>query len=235
MSYLRAGAGLSARRAGPAPGRRGRHRLLHDADDPLSTRATCHSSPGRSPTVLVTSCWVACGAPRLVAAAARLANWRSWPGAAAGALSHCATSGRLRAARRQPLSSRHRGRRSGWPLEMVLRAERRMARRRMPRPYHPLRALQKVTGTVRGTLQPSGHGGPPSMTDPGGYQVAIMAKSPRPARSRPAVPPLTPAQAARLATAAILDTVAAGRSSQARRFTVVLDGLKARGCPSGSR
>ena len=63
------------------------------------------------------------------------------------------------------------------------------------------------------------------MTDPGGYQGAIMSKSPRPGTVKTRLcPPLTPAQAARLATAAILDTVAAGLSSQARRVTVVLDG-----------
>ena len=66
--------------------------------------------------------------------------------------------GPMRAARRQPLVDLGiEDRRSGWPLEMVLRAERagwRVAE--CPVPYHPRSGRSKVTGTVRGTLQAVG-------------------------------------------------------------------------------
>lgn len=66
--------------------------------------------------------------------------------------------GPMRAARRArllelPLEDR----RSGWPLEMVLRAHDAGWRiREVPVPYHPRRGRSKVTGTVRGTCQAVG-------------------------------------------------------------------------------
>jgi hypothetical protein len=61
----------------------------------------------------------------------------------------------MRAARRAPLLALGLAdRRSGWPLEMVLRASRagwRIAE--VPIPYAPRLGRSKVTGTVRGTVQ----------------------------------------------------------------------------------
>jgi glycosyltransferase involved in cell wall biosynthesis len=63
--------------------------------------------------------------------------------------------GPMRAARRVPLLGLGMAdRRSGWPLEMVLRAHRagwRIAER--PLPYRPRAGRSKVTGTLRGTWQ----------------------------------------------------------------------------------
>jgi hypothetical protein len=63
--------------------------------------------------------------------------------------------GPMRAARRVPLLGLGLAdRRSGWPLEMVLRA--RQAGWRIderPLPYRPRAGRSKVTGTVRGTVQ----------------------------------------------------------------------------------
>lgn len=62
--------------------------------------------------------------------------------------------GPLRAARRQALLDLHiDDRRSGWPLEMVLRAARADWRVHEVRaPYLPRTGRSKVTGTLRGTL-----------------------------------------------------------------------------------
>ncbi|WCO66220.1 glycosyltransferase family 2 protein [Iamia majanohamensis] len=61
--------------------------------------------------------------------------------------------GPLRAARREELLALGiEDRRSGWPLEMVLRAQRAGWRvEGVPVPYHPREGRSKVTGTVRGT------------------------------------------------------------------------------------
>lgn len=63
--------------------------------------------------------------------------------------------GPMRAARRRPLLELGiRDRRSGWPLEMVIRADAAnwtIAERGVP--YRERRGRSKVTGTVRGTLQ----------------------------------------------------------------------------------
>jgi len=66
--------------------------------------------------------------------------------------------GPMRAARRQPLLDLGLAdRRSGWPLEMVLRAYRAGWRiDETPVPYHPRTGRSKVTGTVRGTVQAVG-------------------------------------------------------------------------------
>ena len=61
----------------------------------------------------------------------------------------------MRAARRDGLLALGvRDRRSGWPLEQVLRAGAAHWRiREVPVPYRPRTGRSKVTGTVRGTLQ----------------------------------------------------------------------------------
>jgi hypothetical protein len=67
--------------------------------------------------------------------------------------------GPMRVARRQPLLALGvADRRSGWPLEMVLRAHVAGWRvEEVPVPYRPRRGgRSKVTGTLRGTLQAVG-------------------------------------------------------------------------------
>jgi glycosyltransferase involved in cell wall biosynthesis len=66
--------------------------------------------------------------------------------------------GPMRAARRKPLLDLGLAdRRSGWPLEMVLRAHGQGWRiDEVPVPYHPRTGRSKVTGTVRGTVQAVG-------------------------------------------------------------------------------
>lgn len=66
--------------------------------------------------------------------------------------------GPMRAARRQALLGLGLAdRRSGWPLEMVLRAHRAgWAVAETPVPYRPRTGRSKVTGTVRGTVQAAG-------------------------------------------------------------------------------
>jgi hypothetical protein len=61
----------------------------------------------------------------------------------------------MRAGRRQPLLDLQiRDRRSGWPLELVLRASAEGWRiTEAPVPYLPRVGRSKVTGTARGTLQ----------------------------------------------------------------------------------
>lgn len=66
--------------------------------------------------------------------------------------------GPMRAAHRQPLLDLGiTDRRSGWPLEMALRAGRASWHiTEIPVPYHPRTGRSKVTGTIRGTLQAIG-------------------------------------------------------------------------------
>jgi len=60
---------------------------------------------------------------------------------------------------------------------------------------------------------------------PGDWQLVVMAKAPVPGRVKTRLcPPLHPVDAAVLATAAIADTLAAGRATSARRVVVALDG-----------
>jgi len=68
---------------------------------------------------------------------------------------HIRDLGPMRAARRADLLALGmRDRRSGWPLEMVLRAHRSGWRiTEVPVPYHRREGRSKVTGTVRGTLR----------------------------------------------------------------------------------
>ena len=63
--------------------------------------------------------------------------------------------GPMRVARREPLLAlRLADRRSGWPLEMVLRADHAgWTVRGMPVAYHERAGRSKVTGTVRGTAR----------------------------------------------------------------------------------
>jgi glycosyltransferase involved in cell wall biosynthesis len=63
--------------------------------------------------------------------------------------------GPMRCARREPLLTLGiEDRRSGWPLEMVLRAARAAWRiEEVPVPYAPRAGRSKVTGTVRGTAR----------------------------------------------------------------------------------
>ncbi len=89
---------------------------------------------------------------------ARLANWylaravRRQVGLAVRDL------GPMRAARRLPLLALGmEDRRSGWPLEMVLRAGRSgWTVTEVPVPYRPRAGRSKVTGTVRGTARAVG-------------------------------------------------------------------------------
>lgn len=66
--------------------------------------------------------------------------------------------GPMRAARREGLLALHlRDRRSGWPLEMVLRAQEAGWRiEEVPITYRPRVGRSKVTGTVRGTARAIG-------------------------------------------------------------------------------
>jgi len=66
------------------------------------------------------------------------------------------------------------------------------------------------------------------------WQVVIMAKAPVPGRVKTRLcPPLTHRQAARLATAALTDTLAAARASQAARCVLALDGDPGAWLPPG--
>lgn len=98
---------------------------------------------------------------------ARIASAGAWPIHARVANRYLARSirrrtgapvtdlGPMRAARRADLVALDlRDRRSGWPLEMVLRAGTAGWRiREVPVPYAPRVGRSKVTGTVRGTVQ----------------------------------------------------------------------------------
>jgi hypothetical protein len=66
--------------------------------------------------------------------------------------------GPMRVARREPLLALGlRDRRSGWPLEMVVKAAAAgWTVAELPVPYTERRGRSKVTGTVRGTLQAIG-------------------------------------------------------------------------------
>ena len=83
---------------------------------------------------------------------------RSWPRCAGAPGWHCATSGRCGPPVAQALVALDlRDRRSGWPLEMVLKAHRAGWRiEEVPVPYRPRTGRSKVTGTVRGTAQAVG-------------------------------------------------------------------------------
>ena len=159
---------------------------------------------------------------------ARAANWvlatevRRRTGAAMSDL------GPMRAARRVPLLALGiADRRSGWPLEMVLRAARAGWRiDEVAVPYAPRIGRSKVTGTVRGTVQAvrdMRRG--PCLVSAAPVDLVVLAKAPAPGRTKTrCTPPCTPEQAAALATAALSDTLARVQATPARRRVLVLDG-----------
>ncbi len=66
-------------------------------------------------------------------------------------------------------------RRSGWPLEMVLRAQRAGWRiQEVPITYRPRVGRSKVTGTVRGTLRAVGDMGRLLVDEPGPDRAAEL-------------------------------------------------------------
>ena len=66
--------------------------------------------------------------------------------------------------------------------------------------------------------------------------MAVLAKAPVPGRVKTRLcPPLTPAQAAELARAALLDTIEACSASAAREVVVILDGSPRPWMPAGIR
>ena len=121
--------------------------------------------------------------------------------------------GPMRAARRPPLLALGiEDRRSGWPLEMVLRAARAGWRidetsARM-RPDRPLQGDGHVRGTVEAVHDMAGSS--PNVTAVPTCQLSCWPRRRRRAGPRPAArPPCTPEQAAALAAAALADTLAA--------------------------
>jgi len=86
---------------------------------------------------------------------ARAANWALATEVRRRTRTAMSDLGPMRAARRAPLLALGiADRRSGWPLEMVLRAARAGWRiDEVPVPYAPRIGRSKVTGTVRGTVQ----------------------------------------------------------------------------------
>lgn len=133
--------------------------------------------------------------------------------------------GPMRAARRERLIALGLGdRRSGYPLEMVLAAS--AAGMRITETdvdYLPRSGRSKVTGTVRGTRQ--------AVRDMRAVLAAppptllVIAKAPVPGRVKTRLtPPCSPGQAAALARAALVDTLAALDRMPAGRRLLVLDG-----------
>ena len=122
-----------------------------------STPAICRPSPSRSSRASPTSYSVP--AARVSGRLAR-SRTRGEPAAGPGAsppigADACATSGPMRAARRDALLGLGiRDRRFGWPLEMVLRAADAGWRiEEVKVAYAPRIGRSKVTGTVRGTAR----------------------------------------------------------------------------------
>ncbi len=142
--------------------------------------------------------------------------------------------GPMRAARRQALLDLDlRDRRSGYPLEMLLRANSAGWRiREVDAPYSPRVGRSKVTGTVRGTITAIGD---MSRLLRGGALVTtliVIAKEPLPGRAKTRLhPPLSLEQAALVAAAAIDDTLRAMASVSADRRILLFDGRIA---PRGS-
>ena len=150
--------------------------------------------------------------------------------------------GPMRAARREGLLSLGlEDRRSGYPLEMFLKASRHGWRiMEIPVPYAPRTGKSKVTGTVRGTMTavrdmsaqlkaaaaalPAGtgpEGRPPRRTHMRSSMdltVAVIAKECVPGRVKTRLsPPLTPERAAALAQLSLSRTLDSVRSLPARR------------------
>ena len=146
-----------------------RRRLLRRAVRRHGPRSCASWTPTAPSTPATWSSWPApwwragptsCSAP----AGRSAAPGRPTPGAANWALAAevrrrtgtaMSDLGPMRAARRPPLLALGiADRRSGWPLEMVLRAARAGWRiDEVPVPYAPRIGRSKVTGTVRGTVQ----------------------------------------------------------------------------------
>jgi len=142
--------------------------------------------------------------------------------------------GPMRAARRDRLLDLGLGdRRSGYPLEMVLSgaaAGMRIAEQDVD--YRPRAGRSKVTGTLRGTRQ--------AIHDMRAILAArpatllVIAKSPQPGRVKTRLTPVcTPEQAARLAEAALVDTLTTLARVPAGRRILVLDGPPGRWLPPG--
>ena len=142
--------------------------------------------------------------------------------------------GPMRAARRDRLLDLGLGdRRSGYPLEMVLSgaaAGMRISEREVG--YRPRTGRSKVTGTLRGTRQ--------AVHDMRAILAArpatllVIAKSPQPGRVKTRLTPAcTPEQAARLAEAALVDTLTTLARVPAGRRLLVLDGPPGRWLPPG--
>jgi rSAM/selenodomain-associated transferase 1 len=142
--------------------------------------------------------------------------------------------GPMRAARRDRLMDLGLGdRRSGYPLEMVLsgaNAGMRITERDVG--YRPRTGRSKVTGTLRGTRQ--------AIHDMRAILAArpatllVIAKAPQPGRVKTRLTPTcTPEQAARLAEAALVDTLTTLARVPAGRRLLVLDGPPGRWLPPG--
>ena len=141
--------------------------------------------------------------------------------------------GPMRAARREPLLALGiRDRRFGWPLEMVLRAAAAgWTITEVEVPYRPARGPLEGDGHgARHRARGAGHGGGPAMT-----ALIVIAKAPVAGRVKTRLtPPFTPAQAAGLAAAALVDTLAAGTCARrAQRRVLVLDGEPGTWVPDG--
>lgn len=86
----------------------------------------------------------------------------------------------------------------------------------------------------RAVGDPERPAGVPGEGVPGAWQVVIMAKEPRPGAVKTRLcPPLSPAQAASLAAAALVDTMAAATASSARRSVLALEGAPGLWVPPG--
>ena len=157
--------------------------------------------------------------------------------------------GPMRAARRDGLLALALAdRRFGYPLEMVIRAaEAGWQIEERDVPYHPRAAgKSKVTGTVRGTLQTvarhaaGARGVMTAAQQAAGAaatpraQVIVIAKQPVPGRVKTRLtPPFSPRQAARLAAAALADTLAAAAQVPAVRHVLALEGTAGDWLPPG--
>ena len=142
--------------------------------------------------------------------------------------------GPMRAARRDRLLTLGLGdRRSGYPLETVLSASAagmRIEERDVA--YRPRAGRSKVTGTLRGTRQAI-HDMRRVLAAPQ-PTLLVLAKSPRPGRVKTRLTPVcTPEQAARLAEAALSDTLGVLGRVPAGRRVLVLDGSPGRWLPPG--
>lgn len=165
--------------------------------------------------------------------------------------------GPMRAARREALLDLHlTDRRSGYPLEMVVRASDAGLRvTETDVPYLARTGRSKVTGTWRGTWQavrdmravlnaPTGRTrpGPRARLRPGGGDpvtpgpttLLVLAKEPVPGRVKTRLtPPFSPEEAAELAAASLADTLDLVLTLPARRHVLVLDGRPGPWLPPG--